>query len=105
MSNLKLQIRMTSEYHFSTTSPDFVSELPRDYRGGEGTVVEEVGVLERTAGGKEFWKALQLIEMKDGSEFIRTGYYTETGGWQNKPLMLPPDIMADLTGYAEGKIW
>lgn len=96
---------MSSDFHLSTTPPEFVPELPRSYRNGEGTVVEEAGVLQRTDDGKEFWKSYQYIEMESGEDHIRTGYYTETGGWQNKPLMLPPNVMEDLTQFAAGKIW
>ncbi len=84
--------------------PDWVSDLPRDYSDGDGTVVKEVGVVQDIENGSTYWKAFQLIEM-DHSEEVRTGYYTKRGGWQNKPLMLPPPIMDDLTTYAKGKIW
>jgi hypothetical protein len=96
---------MADDYHFSTTPPEWVSELPRDYNDGAGTVVNEVGVLEENDSGKRFWKAFQLIEMDNGGSEIRAGYYTKTGGWQNKPLMLLPSVMEDLTQFADGKLW
>jgi len=85
--------------------PPWVSDLPREYKNGKGKVTKEAGILEKTNSGKKFWKTFQLIEMKDGNKFIRTGYYTETGGYQNKPLMLPPEQFEDLTEFAEEKIW
>lgn len=94
-----------SRFDFSSSPPAFVPELPRDYRGDEGEVVKEVGVIEETSDGKRYWKAFQLINRDGGDDLVRTGYYTETGGWQNKPLTLPPGVMEDLTGFAEGKIW
>ncbi|SDK10236.1 hypothetical protein SAMN05216226_11821 [Halovenus aranensis] len=96
---------MADDYRFSTTPPEWVNELSRDYKEGAGTVVSEVGVLEENDSGETSWKVLQLIEMDDGSSEIRGGYYTKTGGWRNKPLMLPPDIMEDLIQFADGKLW
>jgi len=94
-----------SRYDLSTTPPEFVSALPRDYRDGEGKVVKEAGVIQETLDGNRYWKAFQLIETVDGDEMIRPCYYTETGGYQNKPLTLPPEILSDLTQFADGKIW
>ncbi len=96
-----------SEYALRATPPEFVPELPRDYDpedGGKGTVVQEAGVVQTHPDGEQYWKGFQLIEMGDGSEEIRSGYYTENG-WQNKPLMLPPEVMDDLTTFAADKIW
>lgn len=93
-----------AEFHFSETPPAFVPDLPRDFRGGDGTVTKEVGCLQKH-DGKEFWKVVQYIEMEDGEDHIRTGYYTESGSWQNKPLMLPPNAFNDLMDFADGKIF
>jgi len=95
---------MAREFHFGTTPPEWVLGLPRDYKNGEGTVTKEVGVHQKNNNGEEFWKVFQLIEKDDGNE-IRTGYYSQPGGWTNKPLMLPPNKMADLVEFAEGKIF
>jgi hypothetical protein len=93
-----------SDYALTTTPPEFVPELPRSYKDAEGTVIKEAGVVQTHSDGKQYWKAFQLIEKSDGTEEIRSGYYTKNG-WQNKPLMLPPEIMSDLTTFAAGKIW
>lgn len=92
-----------SRYDLSTTPPEFVSELPRDSE--EGQVVKEAGVIQETSDGNRYWKAYQLIETDDGGEIVRPCYYTESGGYQNKPFTLPPEIVSDLTQFAEGKIW
>lgn len=89
-------------FRFTTEPPEFVNSLPRDSENG--TVTEEVGVIQETDDGKRYWKAFQLIEKDNGHEEIRTGYYTESGGWQNKPLSLPPDVLADLVEFARGKV-
>jgi hypothetical protein len=94
-----------SKFSYSEESPEFVPDLPRDYKGGEGTVTEAVGCLQEDDNGRRFWKSVQLIEMEDGEDHIRTGYYTESGGWQNKPLMLQTEAFSDLVGFAEGKIF
>lgn len=95
---------MASKFSFSEESPEFVPALPRDYKNGDGTVTEEVGCLQED-DGKRFWKALQYIEMEDSEDHIRTGYYTESGGWQNKPAMLQPEAFRDLVNFADGKIF
>lgn len=43
--------------------------------------------------------------MEDGTEEIRAGYYSESGGWANKPLMLPPHAFSDLMDFADGKVY
>lgn len=95
---------MPAEFHFSESPPSFVPDLPRDYRDGDGTVTKEVGCLQKHED-KQFWKCVQLIEMEDGEDHIRVGYYTESGGWQNKPQMLPPDAFSDLMEFADGKVF
>ena len=96
---------MSSTFRLTTDAPEWVPDLPRDYRGGSGTVTEEAGVIQEDDNGNTYWKAFQLIEMEGGNDIIRPAYYTEGGNYQNKPLMLPPDVMADLTEFAEGKLW
>lgn len=91
-----------SDYMFSETPPEFVPELPRSSE--LGTVTREVGVIEKTEGGNQYWKAYQLIERDNTDNFVRPTYYTETGGYQNKPIVLPPDVMADLHQFASGKV-
>ena len=93
------------EFHLSETAPSWVKPLSeRDYKGGEGDIKAEVGVHQVAENGNGYWKSFQLIDMGD-HDTIRTAYYTETGGYQNKPLMLPPSVMTDLVQFADGKVW
>lgn len=92
------------EFHYSESAPAFVPDLPRDFRDGAGEVVKEVGCLQDT-GDERYWNCIQLIVLEDGSEEIRAGYYSESGSWQNKPLMLPPHAFSDLMDFADGKVF
>jgi len=93
-----------AEFHYGESAPAFVPDLPRDFRDGDGEVTKEVGCLQVT-DDERYWNCIQVIELNDGGKEIRAGYYSESGSWQNKPMMLPPAAFSDLMDFAEGKVF
>jgi hypothetical protein len=90
-----------SEEYTIGEPPDAIPDKPRDSE--HGTVVDEVGVREKTSS-KEFWKVIQKIKKDNGETELRHCYYANTGnGWNFSPapLMLPADVLDELTERAK----
>lgn len=54
---------------------------------------------------ERYWNCIQLIKMEEGTKEIHAGYYSESGGWANKPLMLPSHAFSYLMDFADGKVY
>lgn len=80
--------------------PDAISATPRNSK--HGRVVDEVGVFQKGAGSRDYWKVIQRIE--DGSNVnVRPGYYVGRDGdwdWAQDSVLLPPEILNELYAHA-----